>query len=524
MKKVCAFLALSAFLVACAPPVLKEVPNSSIESENNIATPRATGAIPRPVQRTLTLPKPRASKKTGTYDLAVSQVKLHDLLFAIARNAKLNVDIPSDLSGEVTINAIDQTLQQILARIGHQVGARLEIVGDDLIIVTDTPFLRTYEIDYIDMSLGVARAPLRRGRKGRKDEATRSENGARKLFWETMTRNVADLVLDTDTPLASTARSRAAASVVAHPESGVLAVRATARGHEKIRDFLSRVMQSAKRQVLIEALVAEVRLSSDHPHGIDWSRLPLDSAGFTLAQREQRDSGHTPPSGGVFKPRDSSGGIASALKLLEGFGKVKVLSRPKLAVMNKQSAVVKIIDDKVYFTLNTDTMQSESLPVGFVMRVTPQIGEDDSVVLSVRPSVSVVVSQIPDPNPALANPCGVGVAGCGIPPIVSKLPVVRTREMESVLRVDDGRIAVLGGLIEDRIESSDDAPPAASNVPVFGELFRQRDEIAAKIELVVFLQPRVVKDARAVDDSFRDAQSPPESPEDSDRLKGEGAR
>ncbi|MDR1162896.1 MAG: type II and III secretion system protein [Candidatus Accumulibacter sp.] len=508
LKKVGAFLALSAFLVACAPPVVKEVPNSSVRSENSITPPRAAGAIPQPVQRTVALPKPRASKKTETYNLAVSKVKLHDLLFAIARNAKLNVVIPPDLSGNVTINAIDQTLQQILTRISRQVGARLEIVGNDLVVVQETPFLRTYEVDYVAAAAGAT---------------TRTENSTRKLFWETLTRNVADLVLDTDKPLASTARSRAAA-VVAHPESGVLAVRATVRGHEKIRDFLSRVMQSAKRQVLIEALVAEVRLSSDYPHGIDWNRLPLDGAGFTPAQR---DSAHAPPSGGVFNPHDSSGDIESALKLLEGFGKVKVLSRPKLAVMNRQSAVVKLVDDKVYFTLKTDTMTTESLPVGFVMRVTPQIGEDDSVVLSVRPSVSVVVSQVPDPNPTPANPCGAGGVGCGVPPIVSKLPVVRTREMASVLRVEDGGIAVLGGLIEDRIESPDDVPPAASNAPVFGELFRQRDESAAKVEFVVFLRPLVVKNARADDDFPRDAQSAPESLELSARpkaKKGESAR
>ena len=168
---------------------------------------------------------------------------------------------------------------------------------------------------------------------------------------------------------------------------------------------------------------------------------------------------------------------------------------------------MKVVDNNVYFTLKADTTANantstttftttlQSVPVGFVMNVTPQIGENDSVMLNVRPSISSIVSYVSDPNPTLANPCGFGVANCTIPAIVSNIPVVRTREMESVIRVENGNIAVMGGLIEDRVENADSAVPGISRIPLFGEIFKQRNDLAKKTELVIFLRPVVIKDA-----------------------------
>jgi general secretion pathway protein D len=107
--------------------------------------------------------------------------------------------------------------------------------------------------------------------------------------------------------------------------------------------------------------------------------------------------------------------------------------------------------------------------------------------------------------------------------------------MESVIRVDNGNIAVMGGLIEDRIENRDNAVPVVSNIPVFGELFKQRDDTAAKTELVIFLRPIVIKDASINgdyaplrdhlpdDDFFRKSPNPPVGLELFGRLREESA-
>jgi MSHA biogenesis protein MshL len=570
------------FLAACASPTIKDPSSAHLRADS---IPKTQGSIPEPVQQTVSLPRPRASARTETYSVVVNNVKVQDLLFALARDAKLNVDIHPGITGYVSLNAIDQSLPQLLTRISKQVDMRFELDGPNLAVMPDAPFLRTYKIDYVNMNrdttgtvavttqvasgtpgaagAGGAAPAATGGVAGANNSITRIENKSQNHFWETVTQNIKDILRETDkilpegssetvveqanaqsttgtgaatttvtrgaqntpslanspnpaafqntgTTVVRRATFREAASVIAHPESGVLTIRATARQHEKIQDFLSQVIQSVKRQVLIEATVAEVRLSNDYQQGIDWSAATLGRAGFTITQKAT-GAITAPPSSllqlSYSNPLSRMGALSAAVNLLEGFGTVKVLSSPKISVMNNQTAVMKVVDNNVYFTLKADTTANtntttttftttlQSVPVGFVMNVTPQIGDSDSVMLNIRPSISSIVSYVPDPNPTLANPCGFGVTSCSIPAITSNIPVVRTREMESVIRVDNGNIAVMGGLIEDRVENVDNAIPGISRIPLFGELFVQRRDQATKTELVIFLRPIVIKDA-----------------------------
>ena len=118
-------------LAACAAPTLKEPSNSHLRAESLQAVP---GTIPQPVQPDITPPKPRAGARTETYSVVVNNVRAPDLLFALARDAKLNVDIHPGISGFVTLNAIDQTLPQLLNRISRQIDMRYELDGSNLIV------------------------------------------------------------------------------------------------------------------------------------------------------------------------------------------------------------------------------------------------------------------------------------------------------------------------------------------------------------------------------------------------------
>lgn len=299
---------------------------------------------------------------------------------------------------------------------------------------------------------------------------------------------------------------REAASVIVNAESGIVTVRASSRQHEKVMEFLDHVLASVKRQVLIEATIAEVTLSDNYQQGIDWSRLPLGSIGLTLKQAATGNIA-APASALMeltYKNATSRyGNVEGSIKLLEGFGTVKVLSSPKLSVLNNQTAVLKVIDNQVYFTIKADTTTNQtastttytttlhSVPVGLVMNVTPQISDSDTVLLNLRPSVSRIVDYVPDPNPSLKKSSVNNFDA----DIVSKIPVIRTREMESVIRVDNGNIAVMGGLMEDTLKNTDNAVPGAYKLPIFGNLFQHRDDTRSKTELVVFLRPVVIKDA-----------------------------
>ena len=141
---------MSLLLAACMAPTPRQPLDGHISSETS--PPPGSGAIPAPVQQTLALPKPRALPKAETYSVVVNNVQVKDLLFALARDAKVNVDIHPGITGVVSLNAINQTLPQLLTRISKQVDMRFELDGPNLAVMPDSPFLKHYKVDYVNMA------------------------------------------------------------------------------------------------------------------------------------------------------------------------------------------------------------------------------------------------------------------------------------------------------------------------------------------------------------------------------------
>jgi general secretion pathway protein D len=562
---------IAVLLSACASPTVNVPSTAHLRSESAATT---QGMIPLPVQQSVSLPRPKNASKTETYSVVVNNVKVHDLLFALARDAKLNVDIHSGIAGYVTLNAIDQTLPQLLSRISKQVDMRFELDGPNLAVMTDTPYLRTYKIDYVNMNRDTAGtvsvttqiATAGSGGvggsggagAGGNNSVTKITNESKNHFWDNLIQNIKDILRETDKEIvisrrgsnaqiqtnqqsnmaASTSGSGAisaagggangavgaagsgnqalqaqsasqqqsqadrdskdyqtvlAASVIAHQETGVITVRATSRQHEKIQEFFDRVSGSAQRQVMIEATVAEVTLDNNYQQGIDWSRV-TGSTGWTLAMT---GSVITAGTAGVLALGLKSNNVTSMISLLETFGTVKVLSSPKISVINNQTAVLKVVDNVVYFTVKSDTNQNQTqtvktytttpnvVPVGFVMNLTPQISDADVVLINVRPSISRVIGCAPDPNPDLA----------ALAADLRCVPIIRSREMDSMLRIENGNIAVMGGLMEDEIKKSDSGIPGLSQTPILGALFTNKNDTIKKTELIIFLRPIIIKEA-----------------------------
>jgi len=132
----------------------------------------------------------------------------------------------------------------------------------------------------------------------------------------------------------------------------------------------------------------------------------------------------------------------------------------------------------------------QTVPVGFVMSVTPQISDSDDVTLNVRPTITRIVDYVKDPNPALVN-------------VPSQIPIIQAREMESIMRVASGQVAVMGGLMQDSVDNKKDGIPGLSSIPLVGNLFSYRNENSTKTELVIFMRPVVVKDA-SVNGDYKD--------------------
>lgn len=553
----CATL-ISLLLAACAAPSPREPLKGHLSTE--AAQPAAAGNIPVPVEQTLALPKPRATPKAETYSVVVNNVPVRDLLFALARDARVNVDIHPGIGGTVTLNAIDQTLPQLLARIAKQVDMRFELDGPNLAVMPDSPFLKHYKVDYVNMSRNVtgtvstntqiatgtapggSGAATTGGSAGGNISNTRIENASKNLFWESLEKNIKDILRETDKILpegssetvveqSSTQNStgaaalpqgngqraaqaianalqsnptpgstsqavgnsivrrntfREAASVIVNSESGVVTVRATQRQHERIQEFIDRVINSARRQVLIEATIVEVTLNDVYEQGIDWTQL--SSGGIVRILGRQLNG----PSNLSYDKGDNP---TALINFLETFGTTKVLSSPRLSVLNNQTALLKVVENFVYFNVKTDisaattttgalksfTTTPQTVSVGLVLTVTPQVSDNDQVTLNVRPTITSIAALVPDPNPDLIIP--------------NQVPQIRTREIESVMRVASGNIAILGGLMEDKLDLQNQRVPLFGQIPVIGELVNGRNNQSRKSELVIFLRPVVIRDA-----------------------------
>ena len=531
-------------------------------SDKHIQRPVEQAAIPQPLKNHIVLTQPKAAARVETYSIVVSNVSAQEILFALTRDAKINLDIHPGIQGTVTLNALNQTLPQILTRIARQIDMRYELENGNLVVLPDTPYLHNYKIDYVNMTRDMDSAMANATQVGAGGAAGTSgnnstlgiKNSSRNHFWETLIQNIKDILHETDKLLpegsseivvqqASAASStgngvqpsgnkkapfkggvenspnpvsvqeggttvtrrntfREAAAVIANPENGLITVRATGKQHEKIAEFVDQIMASARRQVLIEATVVEVRLNNDFKQGINWSLLQRGGTGFQLRQAGTAGLASN-NAANIFtldylNPASRLGNLSAQVSLLESFGTVRVLSSPKLSVMNNQTALLRVVDNLVYFTVGvkiespsangpgstTYTTTLNTTPVGFTMSVTPQINDTDTVLLNLRPSISRLLGYVNDPNPDLARAN-----------VTSRIPQTQIREIESVLKIENNQIAVMGGLMQDEANNLLDAVPGLSDLKLAGELFKHRYDTTSKTELVIFLRPVIIKDA-----------------------------
>ena len=511
------FLVFATFLTASCG--LTRPPESS---KGHIARSDIVSAanIPSPVNQTTLLPEPAYRPKLETYTVIVSDVPARELLFSIARDAKINLDIHHDITGNVTLNAIDQTLPQILARISNQVNIRYEIEDSTLRVQADTPFLRSYTIEYVNMAretegeikvastLGsTGKSDLgsssggggSRGSRGDNSSSTEVKNKSVNAFWETLEKNVRQIITREDSEAAVIAQS-----VIVNKETGIVIVRATQKDHNIIQSFIDEVLGNAKRQVLIEATIAEIKLSDRYQSGVDWSLIASDASEGISFTSNFRDGnlGSGPVSTLTITDLIDGDPLNMTLSALEQFGDVQVLSSPKVMAINNQPAVLKVVDNLVYFETDVETIalndnQSavtvettiKTVPVGFIMSVTPYISADEVVTLNIRPTISRVIDSVNDPNPEFEK---VGV--------VSEIPIIQVREIESILQVNSGDTAIIGGLMQDSVDDNNSGVPFLSAIPIIGGLFSYTDNSREKSELVIFIKPVVINHASIATD------------------------
>ena len=499
-------VALSLCLVGagCSQVVPEPEPLTLSAGHLSVEQTRAA-AIPAIVEQPPPAPDP-ARQSGAKYTVTVDGVPVRQLLFRLARDAQVNIDIAPGVQGMVTMNAVGQTLPRLLDRIARQTNLRYAIEDDNVVVAPDEPYFHTYRIDYLNIDretsnvVRVGAQIAAGGAESGGNSTTTIDSAAVNRFWPSLVANVSALLgADGAARGQGGGAGRVAVSdkVIPHPESGTLTVKATGAQHKLVRALIDEAIASASRQVLIQATIVEVNLTDQFQAGIDWERLnEAGRAGFSVSSKTLAAAPVNTASLFSLRYRDSSQDgervLRAALKLLEEFGDISVLSSPQLMALNNQSAILKVVDNIVYFEMEEETNTTQgvatntfettvkTVPVGIVMTVTPRINANGSIILNVRPSVSRVNRFVNDPNPKLTA--------------ASPVPEIRVREMEAVLRLNDGEIAVLGGLMQNDDRSHDNAIPGLSRIPLLGEVFRTRQRESRKTELVIFLRPVIVRE------------------------------
>ncbi|UQB43031.1 type II and III secretion system protein [Thiomicrospira microaerophila] len=443
-------------------------------------------------------PPPVPEKPLALYSISAIEAPVHEVLYRLAAMSNYQVDIWRGVEGNLTINAVNQTLPSILSRIANQLDLIAEVTDSFITIRPDRAYWKSYPIDYVNitrksqdsivmnMAVGGAVNPQTGGQAGSRSTIdVVSEHD----FWNALNRTLLAMVSDNTLVHAEDGQIQTVSErVVINAEAGLVIVNANEKTHNKVNAYLNAITSRAERQVMIEASVVEVVLSDRYQAGIDWL-----ASSFGNGINATAVGAGTSITTGVTT--EIGFGFDLGIKALEEFGEVRVLSSPKIMAINNQPALLKVVDNEVYFTIDVSrstgtsgvetTTYSSSLrtvPVGLMMSMTPFVTDSNEVTLNVRPTISRIIGRVQDPNPDLR---AVGAE--------SLVPVVQEREMETVLRLRNRQTAVIGGLIEDRNDDRSVGLPWLSRIPIIGDaIFGYRDRGITKTELVIFIKPTVV--------------------------------
>ncbi|MCB1754750.1 MAG: pilus (MSHA type) biogenesis protein MshL [Gammaproteobacteria bacterium] len=506
-----AFLLL--FLSACAGDSAKpSANNKAIRSPAaaDIAQFIGQADIPDVIDATASV---KVADDYPSFSVSLSEVPVREFLQALARDAGLELSISGAINGSVSMVMDDRPLPEILDNVVSQTSVRYQLDDGRLLVFDDQPYLASYHVDYlnisrssgsdIDLSTQIDAISLAvdsggSGLSNSNNSKASIKNASDNRFWDSLKSNLLAIV---GQPAKSDSGNL---PVIVNRESGVILVRARHKVQMQIGQFISKVVQSAQKQVLIEALVVEVSLRDEFQAGIDWRVL---SKGGETKNFVQSFSGNAPVTAesienisapaallSVFKNTLGGTDITATVELLRQFGEVKILSSPKINALNNQAAVLKVVDNRVYFSIGvqriktddlfeklTTTSEIKTVPIGLVMNVIPYISQQNEIILNVRPTISRILGFVADPNPDLA------VAG-----VQNRVPEIQVREMESVLRVENGGMLVIGGLMQERISKETVGIPWLSDIPLLGHLFKYQSDQLEKTELLVFLRPVVI--------------------------------
>jgi MSHA type pilus biogenesis protein MshL len=440
--------------------------------------------------------------KTKKISISARNSPLRDVVYTVAEAASLNVIMEKGVDPEtpVTIALKNMSAQDVLETVLSSVDYFYTIEANILAIkLMDTRIfefgqpsvIQEYSVEVGGDMLGAARTGSS-GVSGSVVQRIQSDKDSFK-FWDSIEKTIGIMLGKGDARGASPAFS-------VNRMTGTIVVTAPKKDLARVDQYLKTVRKILKRQVLVEARIVEVQLSDSLKYGIDWTFLGGNLNGFGtvgFGTTKFTDTLNNLPN---FNFSLTGGDFTALLKALQQQGNVNVLSNPRVNIMNGQTAYLSVgrkVDyiSKVETTSTgsatsvptvTFTVETSSVLSGIVFGIVPYINdrEDGEISMTISPIISDLVK---------LDSKSIGADGANAVEI--SLPTVDLRELSTTVQVRDGQMVVIGGLIQNKDSLRDNNVPFLSDIPLLGNLFKNRDKVTEKTELIIILKPVVAQES-----------------------------
>jgi MSHA biogenesis protein MshL len=482
------------------------------------------------------------------FDLNVSSAPAAQVFLAIVSGTRYSMVVHPDVRESLSVNLKDVTVLEALDTLRELYGYEYRVQGNRITVHPVTMQTRVFRVNYLQATRsgrsdvrvssgsitdaptaagGAPAATAGGGQPQRLTESSRVTTSSDSNFWGDIVKSISAIVGAAD-----------GRNVIVNSQSGVIVVRALPAELRSVESFLKAMQLIVERQVVLEAKIIDVTLREGFEAGINWAafRTTSSSRAGGGVVRPGSTIGPTPPGaplatptnllpdgsidpasaftatlgaaaaslatgltapGAVFGLALQTSDFAALLTFLETQGSVNVLSSPRVATINNQKAVLKVGQDDFFVTnisatsttsgagtVTTPTITVQPFFSGVALDVTPQIDENNNIILHVHPQVSRVVEQ--------RKVVDLGTLGVFTLPLASS----SVNETDTIVRVQDGNIVAIGGLMRQESLSVDSQVPGLGDVPGLGLLFQQRNRRSTKTEVVILLKPTIVHSDR----------------------------
>ncbi|MDD3847413.1 MAG: secretin and TonB N-terminal domain-containing protein [Syntrophorhabdaceae bacterium] len=436
-------------------------------------------------------PKAAARQPEDLYSFSLREANVKDILRAIAKQTDYNVVVEPDVKGLTTVDLKQVSLSKALEYILEPLNYAYKI--EDRTVYVSRPKVETkiFTINYLSLKKtatskvtwkegGSSSTTTSSGTTSSEDKTLEIRSETESDLWKSLEDNLKPM-LSADGKFAIN-RQAFTIMVADYPKN-----------LKRVSMLLDGLEKPMHRQILIEAKIVEVILNAGSRQGINWKLVNTRVGSFANISVTQNfttpaDFSITQPVFRFFVGSPSSGELdisGSYVEALQSEYETQVLSNPKISTLNNQRAVIKATTQEVYFDESlayggsatpVATYTPKFMNVGIVLDVIPQIDENGNIILSVHPVYSTISSYVNSPNPDSQG----------------RVPVITTREADTIVRIKDGETVVIAGLIQERKFKDRTGIKGLSSVPLLGQLFRMDTEEKRNTELVVFLTPKII--------------------------------